>query len=217
MALEVADEGPGFAAEFAERAFERFARGDVARTRDGTGLGLVDRAGDRRGARRPRRDRRRAPGATVRIWLPERPGDAASGPSQAGRHSFSIAGRSTEHEEANTDERQVQGRGHRGRGHRGARRRRSGHRRRRPAATTTGATRPISGQALDRASAAALADTGGGKVTETEVGDEEGAYEVEVTRADGSQVDVHLDSDFNVLSPAGDDDSGGEDDGAGDD
>ena len=37
-------------------------------------------------------------------------------------------------------------------------------------------------------------------MTETEVGDEEGAYEVEVTRADGSQVDVHLDKDFNVLS-----------------
>jgi hypothetical protein len=35
-----------------------------------------------------------------------------------------------------------------------------------------------------------LQATGGGKVTDTEVGDEEGAYEVEVTRADGSQVDV---------------------------
>jgi uncharacterized membrane protein YkoI len=77
--------------------------------------------------------------------------------------------------------------------------------------------RAISGQALDRASAAALAETGGGKVTETEVGDEEGAYEVEVTRPDGSQVDVHLDKGFNVLSSAGDDDRSGEDDGASDD
>ena len=75
----------------------------------------------------------------------------------------------------------------------------------------------ISGQALDRASAAALAETGGGKVTETEVGDEEGAYEVEVTRADGSQVDVHLDKDFNVLGSAGDNDGSGQDDAAGDD
>ena len=75
----------------------------------------------------------------------------------------------------------------------------------------------ISGQALDRASAAALDATGGGKVTETEAGDEEGAYEIEVTRDDGSQVDVHLDSDFNVLSQVDDDDSGGEQDGAGDD
>ena len=80
-----------------------------------------------------------------------------------------------------------------------------------------GSDRAISGQALDRASAAALAETGGGKVTETEVGDEEGAYEVEVTRSDGSQVDVHLDKDFNVLSSAGDDDRSGESDGASDD
>jgi uncharacterized membrane protein YkoI len=71
----------------------------------------------------------------------------------------------------------------------------------------------IGGRALDRASAAALAETGGGKVTATEVDDEEGAYEVEVTRADGSQVDVHLDRAFQVLDSAGDD----EDDGAGDD
>ncbi len=80
-----------------------------------------------------------------------------------------------------------------------------------------GSDRAISGQALDRASTAALAETGGGKVTETEVGDEEGAYEVEVTRPDGSQVDVHLDTDFNVLSSEGDDDRSGEKDGAGDD
>lgn len=78
--------------------------------------------------------------------------------------------------------------------------------------------KPIAGKALDRASAAALAETGGGKVTETEVGDEEGAYEVEVTRADGSQVDVHLDQDFNVIGSAADDDGGpGDDDGPRDD
>jgi two-component system, OmpR family, sensor kinase len=39
--LEVADNGPGFAPGLADRAFERFARGDVARTRGGTGLGLA--------------------------------------------------------------------------------------------------------------------------------------------------------------------------------
>ena len=80
-----------------------------------------------------------------------------------------------------------------------------------------GSDTPIAGKDLDRASAAALAETGGGKVTETEVGDEEGAYEVEVTRADGSQVDVHLDEDFNVLGSAGDDDGSGEGDSNGDD
>ena len=73
--------------------------------------------------------------------------------------------------------------------------------------------RPIGGAELDRAGAAALAETGGGEVTETETGDEEGAYEIEVTRADGSQVDVHLDADFKVLGSVSDDetDAQGED------
>jgi hypothetical protein len=65
---------------------------------------------------------------------------------------------------------------------------------------------PITGTALDRASAAALAHTGGGRVTGTEVGDEESYYEVEVTRAGGGQVDVQLDENFNVVSQSADDD-----------
>jgi len=73
---------------------------------------------------------------------------------------------------------------------------------------------PISGNALDRASAAALANTGGGEVSETEVGDEESYYEVEVTLDDGSQVDVQLDKQFNVVGSEGDDDGSGEDEGA---
>jgi signal transduction histidine kinase len=39
--LEVADSGHGFPPELGERAFERFARGDCARTRGGSGLGLA--------------------------------------------------------------------------------------------------------------------------------------------------------------------------------
>ena len=74
--------------------------------------------------------------------------------------------------------------------------------------------RAISGGALDKASRAALDHTGGGRVTATEVGDEESYYEVEVTRDDGSQVDVQLDRDFEVVGSEGDDDRGGEDDGA---
>ena len=69
---------------------------------------------------------------------------------------------------------------------------------------------PITGTALDKASAAALAHMGGGRVTGTEVGDEEGYYEVEVTLADGRQVDVHLDQAFKVLSTLGDSDTAGE-------
>ncbi len=80
-----------------------------------------------------------------------------------------------------------------------------------------GSERPITGGALDRAGAAALDHTGGGRVTETEVGDEESYYEVEVTRGDGSQVDVQLDRDFRVVGAEGDDERGGEDDGPDDD
>jgi heavy metal sensor kinase len=39
--LHVTDEGDGFPAGFAERAFDRFSRGDEARGRKGTGLGLA--------------------------------------------------------------------------------------------------------------------------------------------------------------------------------
>jgi uncharacterized membrane protein YkoI len=74
-----------------------------------------------------------------------------------------------------------------------------------------GEGRPITGQALDRASAAALQETGGGRVTASEVGDEEGYYEVEVTLDDGSQVDVHLDRSFNIIDSGAD--HGGSDDG----
>jgi signal transduction histidine kinase len=39
--IEVADQGPGFPPALADRAFERFTRGDEARTRGGSGLGLA--------------------------------------------------------------------------------------------------------------------------------------------------------------------------------
>jgi Peptidase propeptide and YPEB domain len=58
---------------------------------------------------------------------------------------------------------------------------------------------PITGAALDQAKAAALEHTGGGRVTGTEVGDEESLYEVEVTLDDGRQVDVQLDASFHVV------------------
>jgi hypothetical protein len=77
--------------------------------------------------------------------------------------------------------------------------------------------KPITGTALARASAAALDHLGGGRVTDTEAGDEEGAYEVEVTLADGRQVDVHLDSGFNVLGDVADEERAGDQDEDGDD
>ena len=70
---------------------------------------------------------------------------------------------------------------------------------------------PITGPALDEASAAALEHTGEGQVSDTEVGDEESYYEVEVTLDDGSQVDVQLDEQFNVVGDEADDESGADD------
>jgi uncharacterized membrane protein YkoI len=66
---------------------------------------------------------------------------------------------------------------------------------------------PITGDALIKASAAALAHTGEGRVTDTEVGDEDSYYEVEVTLDDGGQVDVQLDKSFHVVSAEADDDA----------
>lgn len=72
---------------------------------------------------------------------------------------------------------------------------------------------PITGEALDKASAAAIAEAGGGKVTGTEIDDEESKYEVEVTLDDGSEVDVQLDEAFAVVSSEND---GPDDDGPND-
>ena len=70
----------------------------------------------------------------------------------------------------------------------------------------------ISGGSLEKASAAALDHLGGGSVSGTEVGDEESYYEVEVTRDDGSEVDVQLDRDFNVVGDESDAGESGDDD-----
>ena len=63
---------------------------------------------------------------------------------------------------------------------------------------------PIVGSELDRASEAAIAYMGGGRVTGTEVGDEESYYEIELTFDDGSQVDVQLDESFVVVGTEAD-------------
>jgi uncharacterized membrane protein YkoI len=65
---------------------------------------------------------------------------------------------------------------------------------------------PLTGSTLERATAAALAHTGGGTVTETEVGDDGAAYEVEVRLANGRQVEVSLDESFDVVGTERDDD-----------
>ncbi len=67
----------------------------------------------------------------------------------------------------------------------------------------------ITGDPLDQASAAALKHVGEGKVTDTETGDEESYYEVEVSLDNGDQVDVQRDRGFNVV---GDETDGPNDD-----
>lgn len=73
------------------------------------------------------------------------------------------------------------------------------------------------GRGIERAKSAALGHTDGGRVTGTEVGDEEGYYEIEVTRDDGSQTDVHLDRDLNVLGTLADRETPDDKDGPNDD
>ena len=66
----------------------------------------------------------------------------------------------------------------------------------------TGDNDELSGSTLDRASAAALKHVGEGAVTDAERGDKDDvqAYEVEVTRPDGTEVDVRLDDTFAIIS-----------------
>lgn len=70
---------------------------------------------------------------------------------------------------------------------------------------------PLTGSDLEKATQAALAHTGGGTVTVTEVGDDGAAYGVEIRKPDGRHVEVNLDSGFAVTGEEADDDSGAED------
>ena len=75
---------------------------------------------------------------------------------------------------------------------------------------------PITGAALDECTAAALAEHPGGTVTETEVGDDGAAYGVEMALNDGSQVEVNLDGNCDVIGQEADDDGAGDQDGPND-
>ena len=83
-------------------------------------------------------------------------------------------------------------------------------------ATGGDAGEQAAGPATEKAESAALDHTKEGRVTGTEVGDEEGYYEVEVTLDDGSRVDVHLDRDLNVLGTPADHESPDDEDGPND-
>jgi uncharacterized membrane protein YkoI len=59
------------------------------------------------------------------------------------------------------------------------------------------------GPGMAQAKSVAL-DHVNGRVSATEFQDEEGYYEVEVTKPDGTRVDVHLDKNYNVLDAQSD-------------
>lgn len=70
----------------------------------------------------------------------------------------------------------------------------------------------LEGVSRDKAVAAAKAHVGEGEVTDTEIGDDGAAYGVEIRKADGAQVEVNLDKDYQVTGTEADDDSGPDDD-----
>jgi uncharacterized membrane protein YkoI len=81
----------------------------------------------------------------------------------------------------------------------------------------------VTGPDAQKAKSAATSAVGGGTVTELERDDGDdgygtsGVYEVEVTREDGTQLEVHLDGDYNVLGQEADEDGPNDNDGSNDD
>jgi Peptidase propeptide and YPEB domain len=78
----------------------------------------------------------------------------------------------------------------------------------------------VSGPDAQKAKSAAIEAVGGGTVSEVERDDGDdgyGGYEVEVKRDDGSQLEVHLDGDYNVVGQQADEDGSNDEDGPNDD
>jgi Peptidase propeptide and YPEB domain len=86
------------------------------------------------------------------------------------------------------------------------------------ARTAGGTDEHVTGPAAAKAAAAAVEAAGGGKAVEVEYqdGDGAGVYEVEVRRPDGTQLEVHLNGQFEPVGTAADDDSCTESEGADD-
>jgi uncharacterized membrane protein YkoI len=87
-------------------------------------------------------------------------------------------------------------------------------------ANGTDSEEQVTSPEADKANRAAIAAVGGGTVTEVERDDgygTSGVYEVEVTRDGGSQLEVHLDGDYNVVGQEADEDGPNDNDGPNDD
>jgi hypothetical protein len=74
------------------------------------------------------------------------------------------------------------------------------------AIATGGDDRPLTGSAMEKATAAALQHTRGGTVIETEAGDDGAAYGVEIRLEDGRVVEIGLDANFQIIGQESDDD-----------
>ncbi len=78
---------------------------------------------------------------------------------------------------------------------------------------TASANDDVQGADRDRVGSAAVDAAGGGTVVDVETSDDQGeAYEVEVRMDDGTEVDVSLDQDLNVVSEEADDRDDADDD-----
>jgi hypothetical protein len=63
--------------------------------------------------------------------------------------------------------------------------------------------KPVTGDAADKAKAAAVKAVGEGTAGEVTTDYFGNGYEVTVTKSDGSEVEIHLDSSFNAMGPQG--------------
>jgi uncharacterized membrane protein YkoI len=90
-------------------------------------------------------------------------------------------------------------------------------------ANGTDSEEQVTGPDAEKAKSAATSAVGGGTVTEVERDDGDdgygtsGVYEVEVTREDGSQHEVHLDGNYDVVGQEADEDGPNDNDGPNDD
>ncbi|HEY7561293.1 MAG TPA: hypothetical protein VH650_03885 [Gaiellaceae bacterium] len=83
-------------------------------------------------------------------------------------------------------------------------------------ATASDSDESVTGPEADRAAAAAVARVGG-QAAEVERAEGGAGWEVEVTRADGSTVEVNLDESYHVVGTQQDSENGDDDSGPGDD
>lgn len=64
---------------------------------------------------------------------------------------------------------------------------------------------PLTGEIRQQAIDAALAEVGPGEVTAAEVGNDGSAYEIEITTADGAELEVRIDESFAIVEVLEDD------------